>query len=66
MSCVDVIREEIKKKDSTLPVGGATQINDSTLWITYFDYSISSVSEKYVIFGCDCELVYFDDEKPHK
>ena len=65
-SCVDVVREEIKKRDSALPVGGATQINDSTLFVTFFDYSISSISKKWVIFGCDCELVYFDDERPYK
>ena len=47
-----------------LPTGGATQINDSTLFITFFDYSTNTVSEKYVVLGCECELLYYEDERP--
>ena len=63
-ACIDVVENEIKKKNSVLPSGGATQLNDSTLFITFFDYSINTVSEKYVVLGCDCELLYYEDEDP--
>ena len=63
-ACIDVVENEIKKKKSVLPTGGATQINDSTLFITFFDYSTNTVSEKYVVLGCDCELLYYEDEDP--
>ena len=63
-ACIDVVENEIKKKNSVLPTGGATQINDSTLFITFFDYSTNTISEKYVVLGCECELLYYEDEKP--
>jgi hypothetical protein len=63
-ACIDVVEDKNKKKNSVLPSGGAIQLNDSTLFITFFDYSTNTVSEKYVVLGCDCELLYYEDERP--
>ena len=63
-ACIDVVEDEIKKNNSVLPSGGATQLNDSTLFITFFNSSTNTVSEKYVVLGCDCELLYYENEDP--
>ena len=63
-ACIDVVEDEIKKNNSILPSGGATQLNDSTLFITFFNSSTNTVSEKYVVLGCECELLYYEDERP--
>jgi len=63
-ACIDVVEDEIEKTNSVLPSGGATQLNDSTLFITFFNFSTNTVSEKYVVLGCDCELLYYEDEDP--
>ena len=63
-ACIDVVENEIKKKNSVLPTGGATQINDTTIFVSFYDYSTTSISEIYAVLGCDCELLYFDNERP--
>ena len=63
-ACIDIVENEIKKTNSVLPSGGAKQINDSTLFITFFNSSTNTVSEKYVVLGCDCELLYYEDKDP--
>lgn len=63
-ACIDVVEDEIEKTNSVLPSGGATQLNDSTLFITFFNFSTNTVSEKYVVLGCNCELLYYEDEDP--
>ncbi len=63
-SCDSFITEKITREGNNLPGDGLIYLEDRTYFITYFDYNVNKIIEKYLKIDCNCEIIYFDETNP--
>ncbi len=62
--CDSFIIEKISKEGNNLPGDGLIYLEDRTFFLTYFDYNINKITEKYLKIDCNCQIIYFDETNP--